>query len=204
MLLTNLISRVQLQSSSIPSNAALIHLQETARRFFRETSVWVADLTISSVAEQVAYALDLSGEVDAGTTPKVSRIQNVLFNGSTIHPQGYYLRTSDEYLVFNTGSVIGETLTDGLVVKVSVIPAIDGTDFPQEHVEKYIDGLVGGALHRLLKTPNRPYTNPGAAREYQMDYHRDLGRARMDVESEGTERAGGYKKSTDNTGGISG
>jgi len=204
MLLTSLISRVQLQSHSIPANAAIIHLQETARRFFRRTQVWVADLTFDSVASQAAYELDLSGEVDAGTTPKVSRIQYVTYNGAPIHPQAYYLRESDGYLVFNTGAIPGEAITDGIVVKLSIVPATDGTDFPSEYVERYIDGLVGGALARLLKTPGRPYSNPSASREFLTDYNRDLVQARIDVDSEGTERADSHRTSTDNTGNFFG
>jgi len=204
MLLTSLVSRVQLLAHSIPTNAAIIHLQETARRFFRRTQVWVAELTFDSVADQSAYALDLSGEVDAGTTPKVSRIQYVTYNGAPIHPQAYYLRDSDGYLVFNMGAIPGEAITDGIVVKLSIVPATDGTDFPSEYVERYTDGLVGGALHRLLKTPGRPYSNPSAAKDFDIDYKRDIVQACMDVDSEGTDRADSHRTSTANTGNLFG
>ena len=204
MLLTDLITMVQLQSNAVPTNAALIHLQETARRFFRETSVWTTELTIDSVEDQAAYALDLSGEVSVGTTPKVSRIQSVFYNGTEMGTQTYYLRPSDDYLVFNTNYIPNDNVTGGLVVTVSVVPAVDGTDFPQEYVEKYKDGLVGGALYRLMKTPRRPYTDRSSAEDYNLDYKRDFIRARMDVDSEGTERAGGLRTSSQNTGGFFG
>ena len=204
MLLTSLIPRVLVQGNSIPSNAAIIQLQETARRFFRGTKVWTTTLTMDSVADQAAYELDLSGEVSEGTTPKVLQILSVVFNGATIWNQAYYLRTSDDYLVFNSGSIPGDAITDGIVVKVAMVPAIDGTDFPQDHVETYVDGLVGGALYRLMMTPGRPYSDPGAADHFNTDYKRDLGRARMDVGSEGTTRGNGYRQSVDNTGGFYG
>lgn len=204
MLLTSLVPRVQFQSVSVPTNAALLHLQETARRFFRETSVWTTTLTITTVAEQAAYELDLSGEVSVGTTPKVSRLSYLTYNGTTMHPQTYYLRTSDDYVVFTDANVPQEAVTDGVVVGLSIIPAIDGTDFPQEHVEKYVDGLVGGALYRLLKTPGRPYSDPQSAEHFYNDYKRDLIRARIDLDSEGTDRADIHRKTVNNSGNLYG
>jgi hypothetical protein len=121
-----------------------------------------------------------------------------------IYSQGYYLRPADDYLVFNSNFIPGEAVTDGIEALVSIHPAIDGTDFPEEHVEKYVDGLVGGALFRLLKTPNRPYTDLSSAFLFRDDYSRDIIRARMDIDSEGTERAGGYRESNDNTGNLYG
>jgi hypothetical protein len=204
MLLTTLIPRIQMQATSVPDNMALLQMQETARRFFRRTKVWTAELTLDAVADQSAYELDVSAEVDAGTTPKVSRIQRVTLNGSKVSEMDYTLRNSDGYLVFETGATPSEALTDGIVVTVVMVPAIDGTDFPQEYVEKYIDGIVGGTLERLMVIPDRPYTNPGLARTFAFDYARAITRAEMDINSEGTERSKGFLPSQDNTGTISG
>jgi hypothetical protein len=172
------------------------------RRFLRKVKLWKSDLTVSSVEDQAAYALDTTNEVASGAIPDIFKIQEVTKNGTNVSRSGYYLRSSDQYLVFESSYVPPEDDTDDMTVKVVMKPAFDGVDFPQWIVEKYLDAIVGGALDYLLRTPSKPYTNPAGSRLYNIEYKRGIVQARADLDSEGTERDGDYVSSDKNNGSI--
>ncbi len=58
------------------------------------------------------------------------------------------------------------TKTDGIIMNVSLKPSRSSNNIATEIADDYRDGIVYGALYRLLRMPARDWTDPMAAGDY--------------------------------------
>lgn len=63
---------------------------------------------------------------------------------------------------------------DGLVTYVVLLPNRCVNDIPASIEVPYGKGIADGVLAELMLMPGKPWTNPGAARLYQMEFNRTI------------------------------
>lgn len=59
-----------------------------------------------------------------------------------------------------------ENLTNGFEGRISLIPTKDSTTIDEKVKERFFEVIAAGALARLLRTPNEPYTDDAKAMAY--------------------------------------
>lgn len=68
----------------------------------------------------------------------------------------------------------------GLAVTVVLVPEYKSDGLPIDFLNRYGDGIMGGALDMLMRMPNSPWSNAPAAAEFKRDYFTHVSRARKD------------------------
>lgn len=82
---------------------------------------------------------------------------------STSTPVCFTQFNPDQFTVCFTPS---EILTNGFTGRISRIPARASTTVDETLLERYSEEIAAGALARILRTPNEPYSSPQAAMAY--------------------------------------
>lgn len=150
-------------------------LRRAAGEFCRETEAWSGPLTpIRLVAGRGVYDLDL----DEGQ--RIERVKSILLDGRPIEhvtPAALFHERN------RVGSVRGCALAgDGLSVEIVATPSESeagrvlelfcvyapsrtASQLPDHIVDRWHDAIVARACADMQLIPNKPWTNPGAARE---------------------------------------
>jgi hypothetical protein len=138
--------------------------------FFKATNVW---------QEEIDFTM-LAGNKTASVNPTTGRINNLLSvkNTDDITVGGFFMTTPGvvearyEYTVDTdyTG-VFGITVSDP--ADVDSFPIV-----PSDTVERYTEELINGILSRMMAQPSKPYSNPGMAQFYLVNYRGGRARAR--------------------------
>ena len=76
----------------------------------------------------------------------------------------YFLQQSPD--LFWLVPVPDTSLTNGIILNVSLKPSRSSNNIATEIADDYRDGIIFGALYRLLRMPARDWTDPNAARDY--------------------------------------
>lgn len=74
----------------------------------------------------------------------------------------------------------GESETGALTVDIVLIPEYKSDGLPIDFLNRYGDGIMGGALDILMRMPNSPWANPQAAVDFKKEYFTQINRARRD------------------------
>lgn len=176
-----------------PWPMALMTLRVTAREFFTYTlawAMWTDDMfTIAGLDEYVPYAgrnVDVFRCLDAMVGKDEYKGANERDFGAA-KARGDATRLAswfDSAVHVNPMPTVDEI---PLRAYVAVRPTHNSTGLPGEQW-KYIDAIVDGAVVRLMRTPNKPYSNPTEAIVIEAEYNRAKGRARSEA------ARGGYAK----------
>lgn len=155
-------------------------LKDAGRLFCRKTEAWRVELDpIDIVADQATYDLDTVIEFDA----VVLRFLWVKTGGDDADPipDSYYLLNGETTLEFQDDVVPDAALTDGLIVKLALLPRLGTVELDEGFMERHAEAIVGGAMATLLKKKGKPWYNPDLAAEYFLDWRRGLCEATAEV-----------------------
>jgi len=76
----------------------------------------------------------------------------------------YFMQQSPD--LFWVVPIPDTNLTNGVILNVSLKPSRSSNNIATEIADDYRDGIIFGALYRLLRMPARDWTDPNAARDY--------------------------------------
>jgi hypothetical protein len=178
-----------------PNVLAIQHLQQAARKFCEKTEAWRETLpAIDLVAEDVTYTLTPSYDCE------IRRILEVWIRSEEDVDDGLdgTLQAYDKYEYEPEGSVLTlddtiepqEAVTDGLVVKVVLVPYLV-TDVDSDAVQGGIsptflnywaEPILAYAKYSLMLMPKKTWSNPQLATVFLNDYNTGVSRALTEVD----------------------
>tara|TARA_R100000541_G_scaffold142_6_gene544 strand:+ start:669 stop:1301 length:633 start_codon:yes stop_codon:yes gene_type:complete len=94
----------------------------------------------------------------------------------TSRPHVYLQKTPNTFWVV---PVPQTTLTNGLIAAVALKPTRTTSNVDTTFSNTYRDGIIYGALYRLLRMPNKEWTDVPAAREYLLQFNQEIQQAEL-------------------------
>ena len=94
----------------------------------------------------------------------------------TARPHVYLQKTPSTFWVV---PVPQTTLTSGLIAGVALKPTRTTSNVDTAFSNTYRDGITYGALYRLLRMPNKEWTDVPAAREYLAQFNQEIQQAEL-------------------------
>ncbi len=188
-----------------PEPVILQALKKTFRKFCQDTDAWREQLaSIDLTEEQLNYDLASAFEAD------IRHIVEVRINteegieegnvGALIKPSLYTYFPEDTIRLettYDAGTLLlddslepAEDVTDGLEVKVSIIPGINADEIDFTFLTHWSDAVIGGTIWWLMTMKDRKWSDPNRAPLFMLDYNRGVSRARG-------ETVGGHKVDTE-------
>ena len=161
----------------------LQQLREAGRVFCERSEAWQHDIVpIDLVAEQTDYAIVPSWDA------RINRILEVRINtedGVDAGTEGA-LQDEDSYdfIPPSTLSFTAEStysVTDGLDVKVVLIPEPDSDDIDESFLDRWEWGIRALALSKMLLMKQRPWSDPDNALDFKQQYLTALNKAKAEV-----------------------
>jgi hypothetical protein len=176
-------------------------LWRAGREFVDRSKVWEETLdAINLVAAQAEYFLRVKWRavVDAIIEVRINTAAGVTagIDGTRMNDSLYWLERTDSStgfkLVLADSEAPAEAVTDGLVVKASLVPTPGEHELPQWLFERYFEGIVGLAMFDLM-TQNRDdsWHNPPRAGYYRKRAMNVVGSGRSDRIQKGRARPRG-------------
>jgi hypothetical protein len=186
-----------------PENFILQAIKKTVRKFCQDTDAWREQLaSIDLVEGQLPYVLTPTWEAE------IKHIIEVRINtedgiaesniGALIDPKLYtfYGEASTRLGVAIVKNTLyldeslepAEDVTDGLEVKISLVPELntDDKEIDMNFLVRWSEAIIGGSIWWLMTLKGRKWSDPQRAPLFLLDYNRGLSRARR-------ETAGGQK-----------
>ena len=161
-----------------PDSLVLNNLRSATIDLCEKSKAYIYDLdAITTVSGVYEY------EFDQPTGTDVHQILWMTYNGDDldpITPRSLELNYPDwrdrsalpqVYLQKDVNSfwlvpVPNATLSNGILVSVALKPKRTSNNIDTKFSDSYRDGIIYGALHRLLRIPNRDWTDVGSANNY--------------------------------------
>jgi len=174
--LTILSPALEISAPQLPSILAQQVLSEAAREFLGETSAWQETLPAQNLVEdQTEYPLDL----DENDVEFVAVLAVWLNSDTPAIP-------NEEYSVMEDGSLElvtapSEDVTDGLEVKVSLRPALNGLRVRDDVLRLWSDAFLEGAWFRLYRMPGKPWSSPQMAEAAFRRFRWMVGQAKIQM-----------------------
>jgi len=181
--LATLAPMVQMELNRCSSTLAQYALRRAAREFLRKTGIWQETITMDVVADQSEYTL-----ASAVASATIYRIVSVNTNGGEGDnlPAEQYEFTDNTTLTLDDAYTPTDAETDGLVVVVSLIPPLVGTDFTVSAIlDRWAEAIIAKAISDLAMVPKRPYTDFAVAALKKAEYDRHLKQCLADVHLHG-------------------
>ena len=175
--------RVQQQCAGAESAVVLAALRRATRLFFQRTEAWQYELDpIDIVAEQASYVLA------PGRNAVILRVIEVRLLSEEEVSSGYegsiaagqfYRFTPPSTLELNDQLKPHAAVTDGLRVKVVMIPNMEPGDVDEQVFNRYGEAIIAKAIYDLKSESGKPWSGP--AQEYRTEYLRGISSARGDL-----------------------
>jgi len=167
------------------------HIRSATIDFAERSKAFVFDLDpITTVSGVYEY------DFDAPTGTEVHQILWMTFDGNDmdpISPRSLELNFTDwrdrtgrpnVYLqktpsTFWLVPVPGSTLSNGILASVALKPTRTTSNIDTNFSNTYRDGIIYGALYRLLRIPQRDWSDPRAANEYFALFNEEVKQAEL-------------------------
>ena len=174
-----------------PDSLVLSHLRSSSIDFCEKSKAHVFDLDpISTVSGVYEY------DFDQPTGTEVHQILWMTYNGNDldpITPRSLELNYSDwrdrssipqVYLQKNPNTfwvvpVPNVTLSSGLLLSVALKPTRTASSVDTSFSNTYRDGILYGALHRLLRIPSKEWSDSRAANDYFSLFNEEVRQAEL-------------------------
>lgn len=185
--------RIASQTRGLNQTSAMEELVAAARVFCRETLYWRETALTSSNAGDPSLIVDPLGNdaepvgvwwVHYGRT-KIWPRTEVDLNGtypawreSAGAEPRYFIQPSDDELILYPTPLVVEP---DVRIRAAYQPKLGSTRIGERVMRNYDEALVDGALHRILRMPNSPWSNPGAAEEARIRFEGAISRARVEA-----------------------
>lgn len=167
-----------------PRPIILQHLQDAYRLFCGDTEAWRPKITLSSVEDQRAYNLN------AAYNAMIKRIITVWVRSEddvdndvegSVQDEDYYRFYPPNELKFEYGCAPGESVTDGIIVRVVLIPELGTSDADPDFLNEWQEGILYGALRSLHEMEGKSWSSPREAQVNNQRYRAAVNRCKSDI-----------------------
>lgn len=83
-------------------------------------------------------------------------------------------------LKFRSAYAPNESITDGLIVSMTVEPSVKTEGLPEWFLNEYADAIIAGTFWRLYALPNQPWSSPRDATSKQVEFYHACDSAKID------------------------
>jgi len=195
---TDLLDLLLLEVPGCSTVIATQHLQQSARQFCSDTEAFKEELAAIDLEEDdVTYTLTPTYDCEIRRIDEVwIRTEEDVTNGNDGTLQAYDKYTFDpltNVLTLDDSIEPQEDVTDGLVVKVSLVPYLKtnvwvGTPtnaggITAAFLNLWAEPILAYAKYTLMRMPAKPWSNPSLAGVYKADYDAGVTDARVETES---------------------
>lgn len=186
---TDLLPRLQSRLVGTANMPELLtrELKDAGRAFCLRAEAWQAWLDpLNLVAGQVAYTLVLDDDYQA----TIQRVLQIRLNTEQAIAQGYHgTRQLEDLYRFDPPDTLtlcrtltpGQAVTDGLEVKVALLPSLKSEYLPDWFFDRFADALIARVVWRLASQTQRPWSDPGLAQDARTEWERAVARTRSDL-----------------------
>ena len=188
---SSLIKEVAPYVPMCPDSVIEQHLRSATIELCEKSKAYVHDLdtmaTISGVYEyefdqptgtdvhQILYMTYDGRDMDP-ISPRSLELNYPDWRDRTGNPHVYLQKSPDTFWVVPVPS---STKSDGLIISVALKPSRTSNNINTNFSNDYRDGIIYGALYRLLRMPNREWTDVGAAQEYLFQFNVEAKQAEL-------------------------
>lgn len=177
--------RVQQQCGGTELANVLPALRRATRLFFQRTECWQYQLDpIDIVAEKSQYSIipDRAASVLRILEVRLLSSEEVAsgYEGS-ITPGQFYEFTPPATLTLNDQIKPHSAVTDGLVVKVVLLPNMEASEVDEGVFNRYGEAIIAKAIYDLKGEINKPWSDPNGREEFKIEYNRGIAAARGDL-----------------------
>lgn len=159
-----------------PEPLILQSLRQAGRDLCGESEAWRDTIEMNIVASQSDYVLVPIWDAE------IRRIIEVRVGGTTsaeISPSLYEFTPSTNTLTLD--SEPSAALTDGLVVKVALVPTLFANELAGWFMERWNEGVVAGCKAMLMLMPGKKWTNQPLSQKYLHDFAHSVALARHEI-----------------------
>lgn len=192
--LNDFLSLVAPNVESCPNATVVSAIRRSIREFCRETYVWKASLTdVDTVAGDATYTLVPPTDTQIVSVLNITHVDRDLMPIDEAWLDRYELnwRTFNDarrstYVVHELYATDIrlvppplEADTPGLVnIRVAVMPTLTATTVDDVLLNDWDESIMYGALSRLMRYPEKPWTNLALAEDYRDRFDMDIGLGR--------------------------
>ena len=167
------------------------HLRSATIDFAERSKAYVLDLdpitTVSGVYEydfdqpsgtevhQILWMTYDGNDMDP-ISPRSLELNYPDWRDRTSRPHVYLQKTPSTFWVV---PVPQTTLTNGLITSVALKPTRTTTNIDTTFSNSYRDGIIYGALYRLLRIPGKDWSDPYAANDYLSMFSQEVKQAEL-------------------------
>lgn len=189
---SDLIDMMLVELPGCPAALLTQHLQQAARKFCIDTEAYLEELAaIDLVAEDVTYTL-----TPAHTGCEIRRIKEVWIrteedvdddlDGTLQAFDKYEFEPQTNVLTLDDSIEPQEAVTDGLVVKVVLVPFlksdIAATAVSDDFLNVWAEPIMARALFTLKRMSRKSWSDPQGAMVNLQEYNDGVTRAKQEVE----------------------
>ena len=196
-----LLDQLSLQLPAGISQGVMIRaLRDSGKRFCSESQAWRQNLTpITTVISQLAYTLvnewaaDIIGINRVGLRTTAQIAADPTDEGAEIWNGGYKFLPDSQKITFS-GAPASSVVTDGLLVKATLVPHDNSDEVAEWFISLYTGGIVSGAVETICMMPQ--FYNERINAKAGRNFNNEVCRAVRDAETGFTEKhyqiKGGY------------
>lgn len=187
----SLIPDVAVEINEAPNAAIKKALVDATREFCRETMFWHESLAATdTVVDQADYTLTLPADSEIVDLVSIKYNENETLTPKTDAQlermsDDWRTDTGDPYYYQRLGNAtikvipIPQTvITDAIVVKAALQPAKTATTIDDKIIDDYGEYIIYGALGRLFRMSNKPWTDLNLSASYTAMFRSKFGEAK--------------------------
>jgi len=188
------IPQVQHAVAGCPMSSMVNAVREAAIEFCAESKVWTMDsMPTTILAGESSYSLDPPDNADLASVERVRLLGADLRPNSTFEwdekrdesgaPRDYMVT---EPLVVHLWPTPDATNPSAMKVKVALQPSSTSSQGPAFLLARYKEGIVAGALSKLMLIPDKTWTNPQLAAVNDAKFRNKINDTKIAVNKGGT------------------
>ncbi len=131
------------------------------------------DVPTGTEVHQVLYMTEDGNDMDP-ISPRSLELNYPDWRDRTGNPHVYLQKTSTTFWVVPVPSGSRQ-----IIASVALKPTRTSNNLDTNITNQYRDAIIYGALYRLLRIPNREWTDVGAAREYLAQFNTEITQAEL-------------------------
>lgn len=177
-----------------PEPIVLSAIRRMTRKFCSRSEAWRVELDPITLREGITEY-----EIDAPFDAEIRRISELRINTEdgvdagipgTLIPDDKYLydRYDDSKVVLDDAYEPTEDVTNGLEIKVVLVPKRDADRIDVFFLDMWQDVIIGGVMSDLMVMPNVKWSDPARALIGNQEYLRGISMARAELDRQSTNR----------------
>jgi hypothetical protein len=189
----SIIPRIEVMAIGVPYPVAVQAVRDTAIEFCRD-SLFLRSSLDAVTLESGVYEYDL--DPYEGSQARIVRVFDMWVDGARIYPYSVFdLQRTNEDWQTKEGQPSGYTMLSENKIRLypipdaastltgyaGIAPTRSATSLDDTLVDRWMDGIVSGALARVIAVPRQPYSDANAAIYHRSVFVSQVQAARIEV-----------------------